>query len=69
MLRKGTKARSQKGQVVLRLESSEVQPAITSSSYTSEPQPWHREQLDSSTWRHRRHRQPPTDPRPSPPPS
>ena len=49
MLRNGTKARPQNGHVVLRLESSELQPAITSSSYTSEPQPWHREQLDSST--------------------
>lgn len=50
MLRKGTKDRPQKGQVVLRLESSEVHPAITSSSYTSALQPWHREQLDSRTW-------------------
>lgn len=49
MLRKGTKGRAQKEQVVLRLESSELQPAITSSSYTSELQAWHREQLESRT--------------------
>lgn len=50
MLRKGTKERVQKGQAVLRLESSEVQPAITSSSYTRASQLWHSEQLDSRIW-------------------
>lgn len=49
MVRKGTKGQVQKGQVVLRLESSELQPAMTSSSYTNKLQAWHWEQLESST--------------------
>lgn len=40
----------QKGQLVLRLESSAVQPAIISSSYTRPSQERHWEQLDISTW-------------------
>lgn len=39
--------------MVLRLESSGAQPAIISSSYTSESQARHREQLDSNTWARR----------------
>lgn len=46
-LSRGTKGQAQKGQVVLRLESSGAQPAMISSSYTSESQARHREQLDS----------------------
>lgn len=33
--------------MVLRLESSGAQPAMISSSYTSESQAWHKEQLES----------------------
>lgn len=50
-LSRGTKGQAQKGQVVLRLESSGAQPAIISSSYTSESHALHREQLDSRIWR------------------
>lgn len=45
-LSRGTKGQAQKGQVVLRLESSGAQPAMISSSYTRESQAWHKEQLD-----------------------
>ena len=47
---KGRKAVRQKGQLVFRLESSAVQPAIISSSYTRASQERHWEQLDISTW-------------------
>lgn len=46
-LSRGTNGQAQKGQVVLRLESSGAQPAMMSSSYTSESQARHKEQLDS----------------------
>ena len=46
-LSRGTKGQVQKGQVVLRLESSGAQPAMISSSYTRESQARHKEQLDS----------------------
>lgn len=47
--RRGRKAVRQKGQLVLRLESSAVQPAMISSSYTRLSQERHWEQLDIST--------------------
>lgn len=47
---KGRKALQQKGQLVFRLESSAVQPAIISSSYTRASHERHWEQLDISTW-------------------
>lgn len=46
-LSRGTKEEAQKGQVVLRLESSGAHPAMISSSYTRESQARHKEQLDS----------------------
>lgn len=46
-LSRGTKGQAQKGQMVLRLESSGAQPAMISSSYTSESQARQEEQLDS----------------------
>lgn len=46
-LSRGTKGEAQKGQVVLRFESSGAQPAMISSSYTRESQARHKEQLDS----------------------
>lgn len=51
-LSRGTKGQAQKGHVVLRLESSGAQPAMISSSYTSESQARHKEQLDSRIYRH-----------------
>ena len=48
-LRNGTKGVPQKGQVLLRLESSAVQPAMISSSYTRLSQVLHSEQLDIRT--------------------
>lgn len=50
---KGRKALQQKGQLVFRLESSAVQPAIISSSYTRASHERHWEQLDISTWQER----------------
>lgn len=52
-LRKGTNEAQQKGQDEFRLESSDVQPAMISSSYTNELQLRHREQLDINTWTQR----------------
>lgn len=49
-LRKGRKGFPQKGQVVLRLESSAVQPAMISSSYTRQSHVLQREQLEISSW-------------------
>jgi len=46
----GTNGAEQNGQVVLRLESSDDQPAMISSSYTRELQLRHSEQLDICTW-------------------
>lgn len=46
--RKGRKGFPQKGQVVFRLESSAVQPAMISSSYTRQSQVLQREQLEIS---------------------
>lgn len=48
--RNGTKEAAQNGQDEFRLESSEVQPAMISSSYTRELQLRHSEQLDIRTW-------------------
>lgn len=48
-VRKGRKAVPQNGQVLLRLESFAVQPAMISSSYTRQSHVLHREQLDIST--------------------
>lgn len=47
-LRKGRKGFPQKGQAVLRLESSAVQPAMISSSYTRQSHVLQREQLEIS---------------------
>ncbi len=51
-LRKGRKGFPQKGQVVFRLESSAVQPAMISSSYTRQSHVLQREQLEISSWKH-----------------
>lgn len=48
-LSSGTKVAEQNGQLELRLESSDVQPAMISSSYTSELQLRQRVQLDIDT--------------------
>lgn len=48
--RKGRNAVPQNGQVLLRLESSAVQPAMISSSYTRHSHVLQREQLDISTY-------------------
>ena len=48
--RSGRKGDPQKGQVLLRLESSAVHPAMISSSYTRHSQVLQREQLDIRTW-------------------
>ena len=48
-LSRGTKVDRQKGQLEFRLESSDVQPAMISSSYTRQSQLRHREQLDINT--------------------
>lgn len=55
-LRNGRKGFPQKGQVVFRLESSAVQPAMISSSYTRQSQVLQREQLEISSWRKRTQR-------------
>lgn len=47
---RGRKELWQKGHVVFKLESSAVQPAMISSSYTSTSQERHWEQLDISTY-------------------
>lgn len=52
-LRKGRKGFPQKGQVVFRLESSAVQPAMISSSYTRQSHVLQREQLEISSWNQR----------------
>lgn len=49
-LRKGKKAVPQNGQVLLRLESFAVQPAMISSSYTRQSHVLQSEQLDISTY-------------------
>lgn len=49
-VRKGRKAVPQNGQVLLRLESFAVQPAMISSSYTRQSHVLHSEQLDISTY-------------------
>lgn len=49
-LRKGRKAVPQNGQVLLRLESFAVQPAMISSSYTRQSHVLQSEQLDISTY-------------------
>lgn len=49
-LSSGTKVAEQKGQLELRFESSDVQPAMISSSYTNELQLRQRLQLDMDTW-------------------
>lgn len=49
MFRKGKKNFPQKGHVVLRFESSAVQPAMISSSCTKQSQVRHREQLEMRT--------------------
>lgn len=49
MFREGKNWFPQKGHVVLRLESSAVQPAMISSSCTRQSQVWHREQLEMRT--------------------
>lgn len=49
-LRKGRKAVPQNGQVLLRLESLAVQPAMISSSYTRQSHVLQSEQLDISTY-------------------
>lgn len=51
-LRNGRKGFPQKGQVVFRLESSAVQPAMISSSYTRQSHVLQREQLEISSWKH-----------------
>ena len=48
-LRQGTNGVPQKGQVLLRLESLAVQPAMISSSYTRQSHVLQSEQLDIST--------------------
>lgn len=48
-LRNGRNGFPQKGQVVFRLESSAVQPAMISSSYTRQSQVLQREQLEISS--------------------
>ncbi len=52
-LRKGRKAVPQNGQVLLRLESFAVQPAMISSSYTRQSHVLQSEQLDISTYKQR----------------
>lgn len=47
--RKGKKRLPQNGHVVLRFESSAVQPAMISSSWTRQSQVLHREQLEMRT--------------------
>lgn len=49
MLKKGRNKLPQKGHVVLRFESSAVQPAMISSSWTKQSQVRHREQLEMRT--------------------
>lgn len=49
-LRKGKKAVPQNGQVLLRLESFAIHPAMISSSYTRQSQVLQSEQLDISTY-------------------
>lgn len=49
MLKKGRNKLPQKGHVVLRFESSAVQPAMISSSWTKQSQVRHREQLEIRT--------------------
>ena len=56
-LSRGTKVDRQKGQLEFRLESSDVQPAMISSSYTRQSHVLQREQLEISSWTETRWRQ------------
>ena len=55
IFRKGKKRLPQNGQVVLRFESSAVQPAMISSSWTRQSQVLHREQLEIRTYGRKQH--------------
>lgn len=55
IFRKGKKRLPQNGHVVLRFESSAVQPAMISSSWTRQSQVLHLEQLEMRTYGRKQH--------------